>query len=137
MKVPVISIIDDDNTARRAMTNLIRSLGYVVAAFPSAEAFLQSGRLDDTDCLITDLQMPGLSGVDLQDALLARGNKTPVIFVTAFGEERVRRQALDAGAIAFLSKPFEEESLIAHIQCALQCSDGKTAGSSADVGRLE
>ena len=127
MKVPVISIVDDDDSARRAMTNLIRSLGYVAAAFPSAEAFLGSDRLDETDCLITDLQMPGLSGVELQDALRARGKRTPMIFVTAFGEERVRRQALDAGAIAFLTKPFEEARLIAHLQSALHGRNGKTA----------
>jgi FixJ family two-component response regulator len=129
LKVPVISIIDDDDSARRAMTNLIRSLGYVAAAFPSAEAFLGSGRLDDTDCLITDLQMPGLSGVELQDALRARGKKTPMIFVTAFGEDRVRRRALEAGAIAFLSKPFEEARLVAHIESALHEQNAKTAES--------
>jgi FixJ family two-component response regulator len=127
LKVPVISIVDDDDSARRAMTNFIRSLGYDAAAFPSAEAFLGSDRLDETDCLITDLQMPGLSGVELQDALRARGKKTPMIFVTAFGEERVRRRALDAGAIAFLTKPFEEARLIAHLQSALHRQDGKTA----------
>jgi FixJ family two-component response regulator len=129
LKVPVISIVDDDDSARRAMTNLIRSLGYVAAAFPSAEAFLGSDRLDETDCLITDLQMPGLNGVELQDALLARGKKTPMIFVTAFGEERFRKRALDAGAIAFLSKPFDEARLIAHIQSVLHRRNGNTQES--------
>jgi FixJ family two-component response regulator len=116
----VISIVDDNDLCRAAMVSLVKSLGFVAAAFPSAQAFLESGRLHDTDCVITDLQMPGLSGIDLQNVLIARGNWTPLIFVTAAGEENFRTRALDAGAIAFLKKPFEEEHLIAHIQIALQ-----------------
>jgi FixJ family two-component response regulator len=116
----VISIVEDDDSCRAAMMSLIRSFGFAAAAFPSAQAFLESGRLKDTDCVITDLQMPGLSGIDLQSALIARGDRTPLIFVTAVAEENFRKRALDAGAIAFLKKPFDEEHLIAHIQTALQ-----------------
>lgn len=116
----MISIVEDDDSCRAAMMSLIRSLGFAAAAFPSAQAFLQSGRLQDTDCVITDLQMPGLSGIDLQSVLIARGDRTPLIFVTAVAEENFRKRALDAGAIAFLKKPFDEEHLIAHIQTALQ-----------------
>jgi FixJ family two-component response regulator len=116
----LISIIDDDRSVREAIQGLIRSLGYATAAFGSAEEYLDSGRIDDTACIITDLQMPGLSGIDLQRRLLADGHDTPIIFVTAFPSDRLRRHALDAGAFGFLSKPFNEASLIACIDKALQ-----------------
>jgi FixJ family two-component response regulator len=116
----LISIIDDDRSVREAIQGLIRSLGYTTAAFGSAEEYLDSGRIDDTACIITDLQMPGLSGIDLQRRLLADGHDTPIIFVTAFPSDRLRKHALDAGAFGFLSKPFNEASLIACIDKALQ-----------------
>jgi FixJ family two-component response regulator len=116
---PLISIIDDDRSVREAIQGLIRSLGYATAAFGSAEEYLDSGRIGDTACIITDLQMPGLSGIDLQHRLIADGHQTPVIFVTAFPSERLRQHALDAGAFGFLSKPFDEPSLIACIDKAL------------------
>jgi FixJ family two-component response regulator len=128
-KAPVISIVDDDEAVREATRGLVRSLGYVAAAFASAEEFLNSDRVWDTSCLIADVQMPGLSGVDLQSRLIADGNRTPVIFVTAFPEERIRQRALEAGAIGFLSKPFEEERLIEHLQTALQSREGGDAGA--------
>ena len=99
---------------------LVRSLGYATATFASAEEFLESGRLRDTACLITDVQMPGMSGVDLQNHLMANGHCTPVIFVTAYPEESVRERALDAGAFGFLGKPFSEDSLIACLDKALE-----------------
>ncbi|HEX3506709.1 MAG TPA: response regulator [Xanthobacteraceae bacterium] len=120
MNSALISIIDDDRSVREAIQGLIRSLGYATAAFESAEEYLDSGRIDDTACIITDLQMPGLSGIDLQRRLLADGHDTPIIFVTAFPSDRLRRHALDAGAFGFLSKPFNEASLIACIDKALQ-----------------
>jgi FixJ family two-component response regulator len=116
----MISIIDDDPSVREATDELMTSLGYRAATFASAEDFLQSDRMNDTSCLITDVQMPGLSGIELQNVLIARGNTTPMIFVTAFPEERIRKRALESGAIGFLSKPFDEERLIAYIQAALQ-----------------
>ena len=109
----MISIVDDDKSFRESANSLIRSLGYATATFASAEEFLESGRLRDTECLITDMQMPGMSGADLQSHLLANGHRTPVIFVTAHPEERLRERALAAGALGFLSKPFREENLIA------------------------
>ena len=109
----MISIVDDDKSVREAAKMLIRSLGYATATFASAEEFLESGRLRDTACLITDVQMPGMSGVDLQSHLVANGHCTPVILVTAYPEESVRERALDAGAFGFLGKPFSEECLIA------------------------
>jgi FixJ family two-component response regulator len=116
----LISIIDDDRSVREAIQGLIRSLGYPTVAFGSAEDYLGSGRIRDTACIITDLQMPGLSGIDLQRRLLADGHQTPVIFVTAFPSDRLRQQALDAGAFGFLSKPFDETSLISCLDKALQ-----------------
>jgi FixJ family two-component response regulator len=119
-KNAMISIVDDDKSVREAAKTLIRSLGYTTATFASAEEFLESGRLCDTACLITDVQMPGMSGVDLQSHLTANGHCTPVIFVTGYPEESVRERALDAGAFGFLSKPFSEESLIACLDRALE-----------------
>lgn len=116
----MISIVDDDKSVREAAKTLIRSLGYTTATFASAEEFLESGRLGDTACLITDVQMPGMSGVDLQSHLTANGHCTPVIFVTAYPEESVRERALDAGAFGFLSKPFSEECLISCLDRALK-----------------
>ena len=115
----VISIVDDDESFRRAMTDLIRSFGYSVASFASGEEFLQSDRLRDTACLITDVQMPGMSGLDLQGALLARGSRVPIIFVAADPGSKARSHALASGALAFLTKPFREEKLIALLDQAL------------------
>jgi FixJ family two-component response regulator len=95
----MISIVDDDESVREATKGLVRSLGYTAATFASAEDFLQSNQVNDTSCLITDVQMPGLSGVELQSQLIAQGNSTPMIFVTAFPEERTRARALKAGAM--------------------------------------
>ncbi len=120
MSSALISIIDDDRSVREAIQGLIRSLGYATAAFGSAEEYLDSDRIHDTACIITDLQMPGLSGIDLQRRLIADGHRTPIIFVTAFPSDRLRKHALDAGAFGFLSKPFNETSLIACIDKALQ-----------------
>jgi FixJ family two-component response regulator len=125
-KVPVISIVDDDPSIREATKGLVRSLGYGAAAFASAEDFLQSDHVNDTACLITDVQMPGLSGVELQNRLIVQGNCTPIIFITAFPEERIRARALEAGAVGFLSKPFDEDCLIEYIHAAL---NGGKAGT--------
>ena len=117
-----ISIIDDDQVVREATGDLVQSLGYEVATFESAERFLEPGRLAETSCLITDLQMPGLSGLDLQSRLIAEGQRIPVIFITAFPEERFRRRAMNAGAVGFLSKPFDEEALIDCLDTARRAS---------------
>ena len=125
-KAPIISIIDDDPFVRTATDGLVRSLGYRAATFASAEDYLQSDRINDTACVITDVQMPGLNGVELQSLLIARGNCTPMIFITAFPEEKVRRRALEAGAVGFLSKPFDDEQLIEHLQTALRSPKGRS-----------
>jgi FixJ family two-component response regulator len=118
-KVHVIAIVDDDESFRRATTSFIRSLGYTTLQFASAEAFLKSDRLHDTDCLISDVQMPGMNGIELQSKLVVQGYRLPIIFVTAFSEMRARAQALAAGAIGFLAKPFSDEELIACLNEAL------------------
>jgi FixJ family two-component response regulator len=117
--VPIISIIDDDDSMRCAMKSLVTSLGLRVHTFRSAEEFLHSPRVDDTSCLITDLQMPGLSGVELQSLLVAQARHMPTILVTAFPEERMRNRAMQAGALGFLSKPFESQTLIKLIEKAI------------------
>jgi len=117
--MPVIAIVDDDESFRRATTSFVRSLGYGTAVFESAEAFLKSDRVRDADCLITDIQMPGMTGVELQDRLIAAGHRLPVIFITAFPEVNTRAQAIAAGAIGFLTKPFDDQGLIACLNTAL------------------
>jgi FixJ family two-component response regulator len=119
---PTISIVDDDESMRCAVKSLVTALGFDVCTFASAEEFLRSPRLNDTDCLITDLQMPGLSGIELQKSLLAQHRHIPIIFMTAFPEERMRTRALDAGALGFLSKPFESQMLITLIDKAIETS---------------
>ena len=123
-KVPVISIVDDDESVREATKGLIRSLGYATATFASAEEYLRSDRMRDTSCLITDVQMPGMSGVELQDRLIAGGQRTPVIFMTAFPEENIRTRVLEAGAFGYLSKPFNDE-------CLIECLDEALKGDGA------
>jgi FixJ family two-component response regulator len=115
----MVSIVDDDPLAREGIRELVESLGYKALAFVSAQDFLQSGAIATTGCLITDLQMPGLSGLDLQERLQARGYSTPVILITAYPNEKHRSRAMSAGAIGFLSKPFEERSLVECLTVAM------------------
>ena len=119
----MISIIDDDESVRTATASLVRSLGFETSTFDSAEAFLNSPRLRDADCVISDVQMPGMSGIDLQARLRSLGNGIPMIFITAFPEERVRRKAMGAGAIGFLSKPFEGREMVEAIEQALRTAE--------------
>ena len=125
-KLPPVAIIDDDASVRATTDSLVRSLGYTVYTFASAEEFLRSNRLDDLSCVIADVQMPGMSGVELQAHLITQGNHVPFIFITAFPDERVRAQALKAGAICYLTKPFDEDSLIQGLQAVLKKQDGGT-----------
>jgi FixJ family two-component response regulator len=115
----VIAIVDDDKSFREAMARLMRSLGHSVAAFDSAEHFLLSDRVSDTDCLICDVRMPRMSGIELQKDLIARCHRIPIIFVTAHPTEGAREDALAAGAIGFLSKPCNQDTLIALLDQAL------------------
>jgi FixJ family two-component response regulator len=118
MQIKMISIVDDDSFVREAIKSLLRSVGYIAVTFASAEEFLQSEQMDATACLITDVQMPGLSGVELQSLLLAQGYQMPMIFVTASVEEKTRARALKAGAMAFLTKPCDVARLIEYVHGA-------------------
>jgi FixJ family two-component response regulator len=108
LKAPLISVIDDDESVREATKGLVRSLGYNAAAFASAEEYLRSDYVLDSACLITDLNMPGMSGADLQDHLIADGRRVPMIFITAFSDEKVRVRVLDHGAFGFLRRAIAE-----------------------------
>jgi FixJ family two-component response regulator len=114
----MISIIDDDACARGATARVIQSVGYAVATFASAEEFLGSDLINDTSCLITDVHMPGLTGVELYQRLRADGFTAPTIVVTGNPDETMRRQVLAAGAIAFLSKPFGKTALLDCLKAA-------------------
>ena len=114
----MVSVVDDDNVVRQATANLLLSIGMDVITFGSAQEFLDCGRID-VSCLITDVRMPGLSGLDLQQQLIAHGQDVPVIFMTAFSSDSERRQALESGAVGFLSKPFSDECLMRCLEKAL------------------
>jgi FixJ family two-component response regulator len=117
--VSVIGIVDDDEPVREAISSLIRSAGYKCAVFPSAEAFLESDGIESTDCLVLDVRMPGLSGLDLQGILAKEHFQVPIIFVTAHADDEVRARALKEGAVAFLGKPFSDDALLGAIHSAL------------------
>jgi FixJ family two-component response regulator len=119
---PIISIVDDDDSVRAAMSSLVRSLGYRSCMFASAEEFLSSPQMNDTSCVIADVQMLGMSGMELQDELVVRRSRIPIIFITAFPEERIRRRAEAAGAVAFFSKPVDSHALIQCLDAALRSS---------------
>ena len=119
----IVMIVDDDESVRRAARRLIKSFGFAVETFASAEDFLTSGRLPQTACLVLDVQMPGLNGLELQSRLISDGNQVPIIFITAFSDESARDQALRAGALSYLVKPFEETDLLNAINLALQRHD--------------
>ncbi|MDF2617661.1 MAG: response regulator receiver protein [Xanthobacteraceae bacterium] len=115
----MITIIDDDESVRIATESLVRSLGFSARTFASAEDFLNSALVGETACVITDVQMPGMSGVELQSHLRSKGDATPLIFITAFPEERIRRQVDAAGAVGFLAKPFDGHAMVECIDRAL------------------
>ena len=116
----LISIVDDDESVRRTTKLLVESFGYRAAVFESAESFLKSDQLYDTSCLVVDVQMPGMNGLQLQSHLAAEGYSIPTIFITAYGDKESRRQAMEAGAVAFLDKPFSDQQLLKSIRSALQ-----------------
>jgi len=126
-KLPkLISIVDDDESIRRTTKLLVESLGFRAAVFESAEQILKSEGLDRTSCLIVDVQMPGMDGLQLQSQLAAMGRSIPIIFITAYDSKETRRRAIQAGAVAFLGKPFTDEQLLETIQLALKIDKGGT-----------
>ncbi len=115
----LVAIIDDDEAVRVATASLVRSLGLKTVTFASAEEFLQWSTQSASDCVITDVQMPGMGGIGLQSALRENGSSLPLIFITAFPEENVRKQAEEGGAVGFFAKPFDGGAMIACLEAAL------------------
>jgi len=124
-EVPLISIVDDDELARDGIAVLVESLGYNVITFSSAEHFLESDVIAETTCLITDMQMPGLSGLELQEALQSLGHQTPVIVITGYPNEKHQTRVLENGAIGYLSKPFREQTLAEYLTVAIKLQSSR------------
>ena len=118
--VPLIAIVDDDDALRTSLDDLLRSLGFRTQDFSSAEAFLSANQARDTACLILDVRMPGMNGLELQRQLAAANWQIPIIFMTAHADAEARARALEAGAVAFLYKPFHEEGLLTAIDAVLK-----------------
>jgi FixJ family two-component response regulator len=125
-KIRVLSLVDDDASVRKATARLIKSFGFTVEVFASGEEFLRFGSLRITSCLVLDVQMPGMNGLQLQSQLAAAGYCIPIIFITAYPDGEIRAQALEAGAVAFLTKPFGEEALLKGIRSALKLTEVDT-----------
>src|SRR5713101_9642761 len=119
-KTSLVAIVDDDDLMRSALQGLLKAVGLPARAFASAEAFLESGHQHDTACLIADIRMSGMSGLELQARLNAEQIRIPTIFITAHGDARMRMLALRAGAVEFLTKPFDDEVLVDSVQAALK-----------------
>ena len=116
----LVAIVDDDESMRGALHGLLKAVGLPAIAFGSAEEFLKSGQQFETACLIADIRMPGMSGLDLQARLNSDRCRIPTIFITAHGDAKMRLQALREGAVEFLSKPFDDEALIESVRAALK-----------------
>jgi FixJ family two-component response regulator len=119
-KAKMVAIVDDDDLMRAALQGLLKSAGLLAQAFASADEFLKSGHQHDTACLITDIRMPGMSGLELQAKLNANHCRIPTIFITAHGDAKMRMQAMRAGAVEFLAKPFDDEALLESVRAALE-----------------
>ena len=122
---PYIVVVDDDESIRQGLANLISSAGYEAELYASAEEFLASAEADGAACLVVDLRMPGMGGLELQRRLASRGGGPPIIIITAHGDDEARAEALAAGAVAFLNKPFKEETLLGAISAALSLNRRK------------
>ncbi len=119
-KVPLITVVDDDESVRESLDGLLRSVGFAAKVFASAEEFLNSDHLSDIDCLLLDVRLPGMNGIELHHHLVANRSEVPVIFITAHGsEEGVRSQALRNGAVDYLIKPLSEDTVLNAVQKAL------------------
>jgi len=116
----LVAIVDDDDLMRSALQGMLKSVGLSSQTFASAEEFLNSGQQHQTACLIADIRMPGMSGLELQAKLNAEHCRIPTIFITAHGDTRMRMQALRAGAVEFLAKPFDDEAMLGSVRAALE-----------------
>jgi FixJ family two-component response regulator len=119
-KTNMVAIVDDDDLMRSAVEGLLKSAGLPSRAFASAEEFLNSGQQRQVGCLVADIRMPGMTGLELQARLNAEHCRIPTIFITAHGDEKMRMQALRAGAVEFLAKPFDDEALLESVRAALE-----------------
>src|SRR6266481_5798763 len=119
-KTKLVAIVDDDDSMRNALQGLLKSVELPAQSFASAEEFLTSGQYHQVACLIADIRMPGMSGLELQAKLNAERCRIPIIFITAHGDEKMRMQALRAGAVEFLAKPFDDEVLLERVRAALE-----------------
>jgi FixJ family two-component response regulator len=119
-KSSLVAIVDDDDLMRTALQGLLKAVGLPPRAYASAEDFLNSGQQHQTACLITDIRMPGISGLEFQARLNAEHCKIPTIFITAHGDAQMRMQALRAGAVEFLTKPFDDKALLETVRAALE-----------------
>jgi FixJ family two-component response regulator len=119
-RTTLVAIVDDDELMRSALQGLLKAVGLPARAFASAEEFLKSGQQQQTACLIADIRMPGMSGLELQARLNAEHCRIPTIFITAHGDAKMRMQALRAGAVEFLAKPFDHEALLESVRAALE-----------------
>jgi FixJ family two-component response regulator len=119
-KAKLVAIVDDDDLMRSALGGLLKAVGLPAQEFASAEEFLNSGQKQHIGCLIADIRMPGISGLELQAKLNADRCRIPIIFITAHGDEKMRLQALRAGAVEFLAKPFDDETLLVSVRAALE-----------------
>lgn len=122
-KRKLIAIVDDDESIRVSMTSFMRAFGFTASSFASAEEYLQSPELGETACLISDVQMPGISGLELQSRLASENRQMPIIFITAFPDPRIQERAIAGGAIGFLTKPFDGQTLIDCVDRALNRSN--------------
>src|SRR5438067_1000615 len=116
----LVSVVDDDESVRESVPDLLRQFGFAVEAFSSAEAFLSSDVVSDTSCLVLDVGMPGMSGPELQQELVQRHQEIPVVFITASGDQGIRSRLLAQGAVECLFKPFSEEALLEAVNAALR-----------------
>ncbi len=116
----LVAIVDDDRSVQIALKDLMESAGLSAHCFGSAEEFLESDQRNETGCLVTDIRMPGMSGLDLQARLKAEGSRVPIIFITAHSDTKMKMQAMSAGAVEFLSKPFDDEVLLEKARSALK-----------------
>jgi FixJ family two-component response regulator len=117
---PLVSVVDDNDSVRESLPDLLEHVGFAVHAFASAEAFLASAAADDTNCLILDVGLPGMSGPDLQQELIRRGKGVPIVFITAQGDKSLHPRLLAAGAVACLFKPFSDTALLEAVDAALR-----------------
>jgi FixJ family two-component response regulator len=119
-KTRIVAIVDDDHSIRSALHGLLKAVGLPAQAYASAEEFLKTGQQRHAGCLIADIRMPGMSGLELQAHLNAEKCRIPIIFITAHGDEKMRMQALRAGAVEFMAKPFDDEALLERVRAALE-----------------